>query len=188
MLIWNAWALIPSRFPHPSHSFLHSWWELALFVPQTSASLALALPHPYQGSALLPGEKWVTSQLPSWRSLDLFGSVSLSPLSNPSCPRTAARCPNCHRSDWEFMSLLPFSPRDSFVLQQNSIQGIWFTSLGEGSHVSVRCLCPRYGFVVCSIIRKNTTLLFTPPQANAAMMWHTVWFGVIMKHFYKKDH
>lgn len=112
MLIWKAWALIPSQFPYPSHSFLLElgWWELALFVPQTSASLALALPHLYQGSALLPGEKWVTSQLPCWRSLDLFGSVSLSPLSNPSCPRTAARCPNCHRSGWEFMSLLPFSP------------------------------------------------------------------------------
>lgn len=51
MLIWNAWALIPSQFPHPWHSFLPKlgWWELALFVPQTSAILALALPHPYQG-------------------------------------------------------------------------------------------------------------------------------------------
>lgn len=42
-----------------------SWWELALLVPLTSASLALALPAPLpEGSDLLPGEKLITLELP----------------------------------------------------------------------------------------------------------------------------
>lgn len=163
MLIWNAWALIPSQFPHPSHSFLPrlGWWELALFVPQTSAILALALPHPYQGFWPAPWREMSDISASLLKILRSFWLCLIVPSVQPQLPSDSCQMSKLSqvwlRIHVTVSSIL--SPQQlCATVKQQPENMVHFPG---GRQQYVRCLCPRYGFVFFNI-RKNTALSFIP--------------------------